>query len=146
MHAHTMQIALRLLDGRAQMANETGGLPPVISDAHPPFGGGQGYTPLDLFLMSYADCTATSLLTLLRDRMRRTVTGLEATATGTLRTEHPKAFSHIHLAMTIDSPDATDAEIKRAMASVEKKICAVQAMIRGNVETEVTVTLRRPQA
>lgn len=143
MNEDTIRLGIRRIDDMTQFTSTGSELAPVLIDSHPPFGGGHGYTPLELLLLSYESCTSMALISLLTERMRRTVAGIEAEAVGHLRTEHPKSFSRIELALTITSPDATEAEVARALDSAEKKICPVWDMIKGNVEVAVTFTVKR---
>lgn len=115
----------------------------VSIDYPPPLGTGDGYNPMELFLLSLGSCTATTLVTLMRDRMRRTVDGLSMTLSGNIRSTHPKIFETIHVRITLYSPDATEAEVVRAMSSAEKKLCPIWSMIQGNVHVENQVLIER---
>lgn len=142
MAQNDLETSIRLVDDkvRFETMNRTDTL---AIDLPPPYGDSQGYTPLDLFLTSFAACTATSLLTLMRDRMRKTIVGMTMRAVGTPKAEHPKAFSLIHLNIALISPDATEEEVLRALDSVERMICPIAAMIRGNVRVTTTIDLKR---
>lgn len=109
---------------------------PIAIDYAPPIGTGHGYNSMELLLLSFASCTCTSLITLLRDRMRVTVNGLTARAEGALAEEHPKKFETIHLYITLHSPDATEDKVQRALETSESKICPIWAMLKGNVEIQ----------
>lgn len=143
MAQNAVETQIRLVGDKVcfQTINQTG--VPITIDSPSPYGDGQGDTPLALFLTSFAGCAAMSLLTLLRNRMRKTVTGMTAQAVGVTKDEHPKAFSSIQLKITLVSPDATEKETLRALDSVENKICPVWAMIRGNVQVDTTIDFRR---
>ncbi len=56
---------------------------------------------------------------------------------GKVRGEHPKAFETIDVFLTIESPDVTEDEVRRAIETAEGKICPVVAMVRGNVQLKV---------
>jgi putative redox protein len=73
--------------------------PAVPIDYIPPLGDGQGYTPLELLLMSLAACSGGTVGLLLR-KMGRTVTGVKVCAKGTRRNQHPTSFRNIHLEFT----------------------------------------------
>ena len=106
---------------------------PITVDYIPPIGDGQGYTSLELFLMSLATCSGTSVLLLLR-KMRKTVTGCRVTAEGVRREQHPTSFERITLRFSVASPDATDSDVQKALQLAEDSICPVWAMIKHNVE------------
>ncbi|MCC8023488.1 MAG: OsmC family protein, partial [Clostridiales bacterium] len=88
-------------------------------------------------------CAATTMVSLLRNKMKRTVTDIRAEAVGDVREKHPKAFEHIQLTIDIASPDATGEEAETALQVTEEKLCPVWAMIRGNVEVDARVRLRQ---
>lgn len=138
-----MEVSLRLVDEKTRFAAQAKAYPEIVIDTYPPFGKGEGYPPTSLVLVALVSCAATGIVTLLRDRMRKTVSGFAAVARGHAREEHPKAFYRIDLHFTIASPDALEAEIERAIDSAERKICPVWAMLRGNVEVQATFTLER---
>jgi putative redox protein len=106
---------------------------PVNFDYKPPIGDGQGYNGLELLLMSFAGCSATALVYLLR-KMGKTVSGLEVNARG-MRTEQPPIkFDKIFLEFVLDSADTKNAEIERAISLAEQTVCPVWQMIKNNVE------------
>jgi putative redox protein len=75
--------------------------------------------------------------------MRRNVESLQAHATGKLRQEHPRAITDIELQLTIKSGDAEEADVQRAIDASEAKICPVWAMLKGNVNIQVSFTVER---
>jgi putative redox protein len=106
---------------------------PVITDYIPPLGDGQGYTPLELFLISLLTCSGGTIVSLLRKK-RKTVVSYSMSAEGYRREEHPTSFSKIVLHCELVSPDATDEDMRRCIELSEEKYCPVWAMIKGNVE------------
>lgn len=140
----TMNMAIRLVDDRVKFVTELEGQPSITLDAHEPSGHGGGYTPLDLFLASISSCLGMAMGGMVRGRLRRTITAMEIRTEGTLLEEHPKAFRTIRMHLILTSPDATDAEVARALDSAEKKVCPVWAMVKGNVEVASTFEIIRP--
>ncbi|HNR05238.1 MAG TPA: OsmC family protein [Bacillota bacterium] len=63
----------------------------IIIDYVKPIGDGEGYTSLELFLISLATCSGTSVSSLLR-KMNKDVNGLNITTYGERREEHPTYF------------------------------------------------------
>ena len=104
----------------------------ITVDYSPPLGDGQGYTSLELLLVSLATCSASTVVTLLRQD-GRTVSALQVRASGVRRTQHPTAFESIALAFTFHSPDATAEDVDRAMRISRDAVCPVWAMVKGNV-------------
>lgn len=138
-----LRASIRMSDGLSQYIAEAGALPPVTVDTHPPVGGGNGYTPLELLLISLISCTSMTTGSLLRDRMRRQVTDIKASGDGVLRETHPQTYETIDVHLEITSPDATEAEVARALKSAEEKVCPVWAMLKGNVDIRTTFELKR---
>lgn len=138
-----LEVQLQLVNEKVKFAGNSRSNPEVVIDYFPPYGDGEGYTSLELLLLSFSSCVGTGLLTLLRGKLQKTVTFLKATAKGTMREQHPKALTQIRLELTIKSPDTTDADVQ-AMLSAAEKICPVWAMLKGNVEISTTYTLINP--
>ena len=119
-----------------QKLGYTGGLrdlPPIPIDYVPPFGDGQGYTPLEMLLMSLAACSGGTIGLLLR-KMGRTVYCITVNAKGTRRQQHPTSFEKILLEFTVTSSDAKDDDIRLALQQAEESLCSVWAMVKGNAE------------
>ncbi len=110
--------------------------PAVPIDYIPPLGEGQGYTPLELLLMSLAACSGGTIGLLLR-KMGRTVTGIKVCAKGTRREQHPTSFRSIHLEFAVSSADTKDADMQKALTLAEESVCPVWAMVKGNAEITV---------
>jgi len=107
--------------------------PPIIMDYTPPLGDGQGYMPLELLLMSLANCSGGTLSFLL-NKMGKNITGVTVHAKGERRDTSPTSFRKIFLAFELHSEDAGDADVQKALKLAEESVCAVWAMVKGNVE------------
>jgi len=114
---------------------------PIAFDYKPPIGDGQGYNGLELLLMSFAGCSGTAIAFLLR-KMGKTVSGLKVHAKGLRREQPPIKFEKISLDFILDSPDAQDKEIQRAIRLAEESVCPVWQMIRNNVEVTAGYKLK----
>ena len=110
---------------------------PIAIDYTPPLGDDRGYTPLELQLISVAACSA-SAVALLARRMKREVSRITVAARGERRTEHPLCFARIELEFVVESPDASDAEVEKAIRMSEETYCPVWAMLKGNVQIAAT--------
>ncbi len=128
-----VSVAIELVDEKVRLRGSARGLPPLTADYFPPLGDGQGYTGLELLLLSLGACSATAIVPLLR-RMRKSVTGLTVNASGVRRTEHPTSFARIDIEFILASPDAELADLQKAVALAEGSICPVWAMLKGGVE------------
>ena len=139
-----ISVDLHTIDDKVKFAAVSRENPEIVLDYFPPYGEGKGYTSLELLLVSLGSCLSTTVITLMRDRMRKSVAGLSLRATGTTRETHPKAFTHIQLEMELTSPDAGDEDLRKAIAVSEEKLCPVWAMLKGNVEIQTEFRILRP--
>jgi len=105
----------------------------IIIDYVKPVGDGEGYTSLELFLISLATCSGTSVLSLLR-RMQKDVSGLKVTASGDRREVHPTYFKKILLHFELRSKDAEASDMEKALKISEESICPVWNMVKNNVD------------
>jgi putative redox protein len=130
-----LEASVKLLNGRMKYECRAGDNPPVITDYTPPMGDGEGYTSLQLFLISFATCSGGVVAPFLK-RMGKNVAGLTIRAEGKRRTEHPTCFESIRLYFEIKSDDVTDGDVQKVLAMAEEKYCPVWAMIKNNVTVE----------
>jgi putative redox protein len=104
----------------------------VFIDALQPLGEGDGYTPLELFLMSLATCSGMTLALLLR-KMNKNVSELSVIATGERRETLPKYFKNIQLKFELSSKDVQTDDIEGVIKNMEDYACPVWNMVKGNV-------------
>ena len=128
-----LSMTVELVNDKVRFSGSTRGLPPVSADYFPPLGDGQGYTGLELLLLSLAVCSGTAILPLLR-RMGKTVAGLKVSAAGKRRDRHPTSFERIDIEFLLASPDAVLADLQKAVAMAEGTICPVWAMLKGSCD------------
>ena len=134
---NTLTVRLQTIDDKVMFDATARENPAVTVDYFPPVGTGNGYTSLELLMIAFGSCVSTTLLTLLRYRMKKNVASLSAEVNGTLRDEHPKALKDITLLLKIKAEDLTEAEVQAALKIAEDTMCPVWAMIKGNVRVEV---------
>lgn len=94
----------------------------------------KGMTPLRLLLASLAGCSGSSVAALLR-RDAQPVTGVEVTARGQRRDEHPTVITSIELEFVVHG-DVDPARVEHALKLSEAQICPVWAMLK--VGTPIT--------
>lgn len=88
-----------LINDKVKFKGISGSNPEIIMDYVPPIGNGEGYTSLELFLLSLASCSGTAVTLMLR-KMRKDVSGLKVNIKGDRREENPTYFKTIqHLFM-----------------------------------------------
>jgi len=105
----------------------------VTFDYKPPIGDGHGYNGLELLLMSFAGCSGTAIVFLLR-KMGKNIAGLKVKAKGLRREQPPIKFEKIFLEFLVTSPDARDADVQRAIQLAEQSVCPVWQMLKNNVD------------
>ncbi len=129
------EVTVKLTNQKVQFTGVSKSNPnqPVTFDYKPPIGDGQGYTGLELLLMSLSGCSATAVVYLLR-KMGKTVSGLEVNAKGVRREQPPIKFEKIFLKFILNSKDAREADIQKAIQLAEQSVCPVWQMIKNNVE------------
>jgi putative redox protein len=133
----TLTVKLETIDDKAMFNATARENPPIVVDYFPPVGSGKGYTSLELLMISFGSCVSTTLMSILRHRMKKSVSGISADAHGTVREEHPKSLRHILLRLKIHADDVTEAEVQEALKTAENLVCPVWAMIKGNVDVNV---------
>lgn len=135
--AETLEVTLKLTNDKVQFTGVARSNPPVVCDYFPPLGDGQGYTGLELLLLSLATCSSSTIVPILR-KMRKTVVGFHVHAKGIRREQHPTSFEKIFLEFTVNSSDVAEADIQKAIKLSEDTYCPVWAMLRNNVEVITT--------
>ena len=139
--AQLLEVKLQLADNKLRFNANARDNPELVIDYFPPLGSGEGYTSLELLLASFGSCVSSTVLTLLRMKYKRQVNACAIRAKGTVREEHPRAFTNMDVMLTITSPDATETEVHNAIAVAEAQLCPVWSMLRGNVEATVSFQL-----
>jgi putative redox protein len=115
----------------------SGDNPEIITDYTPPFGDGEGYTSLELFLVSACSCLGGGVAVLMR-KMHKSLEALTVSAEGVRREQHPTSFESITFSVRVKSADATAADVEKAVELAEP-ICPVLAMMKGNVKLTTQV-------
>jgi len=137
----TLTVKMQTIDEKVMFSATSRENPEVVIDYFPPVGTGSGYTSLELLLASFGSCVGTGLLTLLRFRMKKSISGMSVAVTGTVREEHPKAIQHIVLKLKIKAKDLSEPEVRGALQVAENEICPVWAMVKGNVTVETEIEI-----
>lgn len=128
-----IEASAELTNDKLQFQGRARANPPIVCDAIPPLGDDRGYTGLELFLVSLADCSGSTVVSLLR-KMKKDVSGFRVNARGVQREEHPAYFQKIVLEFVLHSRDAAEADLEKAIRLTEEKYCPVWAMIKNTVE------------
>ena len=128
-----LEVTVTSINDKLGYTSSLRSMPPVTMGYVPPLGDGNGYTPLELLLMSLSTCSGATVGLLLK-KTGKTVTQVKVTAKGTRRETHPTSFTKIHLQFTVNSSDAKDADMQKAIKLAEDSVCPVWAMVKGNAE------------
>lgn len=128
-----LAVTASLMNQKVKFKGVSRSNPEIILDYTPPIGDGEGYTSLELVLISLASCSGTAIAQLLR-KMRKDVSGLTINVKGNRREQHPTYFERIFLEFNLVSRDAEASDLEKAIKLSEESICPVWNMIKGNVE------------
>ncbi len=106
---------------------------PITMDYLPPIGDGEGFLGLELLTMSFAGCVSTAIVALLR-KMGKHVGNYKMSVLG-YKKENPLALERISFAITVETEDANEEDIQKAL-SLAEQISPVWLAIKNNVEVE----------
>jgi putative redox protein len=140
--SETIKVKVDLVNDKVQFrgVSELNPNRTVQFDYIPPIGDGDGFAGLELLLLSLAGCSGTGVAYVVR-RMGKTVGSLTVLAKGAKVDGPPMKFETIDLEYLLRSPDLSEAETNRVLPIVEKSVCPVWAMIRGNCEIRAQIRL-----
>ncbi len=101
---------------------------------------GSAFTPMELFLVSLAGCTAMDVQWIM-DRERQTVEKFEVSIKGKRREEDPRYYESIDIEYVISGPDIKKTAVERAIRLSQQKYCSVHAMLKDNVRLNLSYTI-----
>jgi len=133
-----LEVQLQTINDKIKFSAKSRSNPDLTIDFFPPFGDGEGYTSLELLMISFASCVSSTMAILLRSRVKRNVSSIHVTAKGKVKEDHPKALSEIRLNLSIFSKDTENSDVETLLAALENKLCPVWSMIKGNVEIKTS--------
>jgi len=97
---------------------------------------GPAFTPMELFLVSLAGCTAMDVRWIL-DRQRQKVERFQIFVNGKRRDEEPRAYESIDLEYVVRGENIRKDAVERAIRLSQEKYCSVMAMVRGSVKLNI---------
>ncbi len=130
-----------LKNDKMMFLGESGGNT-VITDYVPPYGDGQGFMPLQLFLVSLSSCLGGTIQFLTKN-MQRHIGYLKVSAEGERRQTHPTMFERIKLSVRVVSADLTEDELSGMLKKAEETLCPVAAMVKNTVPLEMVFELTK---
>ncbi len=138
----TLKVSVGDLQGKMRLRGLGHDNQSVAIDYTPPMGDGDGFTSLELLLISLASCSSHSIQYVL-GTMNHAIANIRADATGHRRMDqHPTVLTSIELAYEITCPGLADETAKKAVEVAEEKYCPVWAMLKKSVEISWTLTVK----
>lgn len=127
-----MKLETRWVDGMSFESEVDGHK--ITIDAGSAVGGlNKGPTPKPLLLESLAGCTAMDVVSLAK-KMRADIDSFKVVVEGTVREEHPKYITHIHLQWVFTGKDLDHAKLEKACHLSRDKYCGVFYMLKKSSE------------
>jgi putative redox protein len=100
--------------------------------------GGAGPQPIELVAAALAGCTASDVITLLRDQKRQEVTGYEVSVEADQGERPPHPFVLVRIHHIVRGHHVDPAAVNEAIRLSEDKYCAVLAMLRNSAAITTT--------
>ena len=101
---------------------------------------GQAFTPMELFLVALAGCTAMDVQWIM-DRQRQKLNRFDIAIKGTRREEGPKYYDSIDIRYSFAGDNIRKDAVERAIRLSQEKYCSVRAMIKDSVKLNITYTI-----
>jgi putative redox protein len=101
---------------------------------------GRAFTPMELFLVSLAGCTAMDVQWIM-SRQRQKLDKLEISVRGIRRQEDPTYYERIDLDYVIGGQNIKRNAVERAIRLSQEKYCSVSAMLKDNVKLNINYTI-----
>ena len=101
---------------------------------------GRAFTPMELFLVALAGCTAMDVQWILK-RQRQKVDKLEVSARGIRREEDPRYYEEINIEYIIGGQGVTKSGVERAIRLSQEKYCSVKAMLKETVKVNTSYVI-----
>ena len=100
-----------------------------VIDGAPGFGGDTGMPPMRLLLLGVAGCSAMDVIHILRNRMRKPLTGLRVEVDAERAEEHPKVYTRIALKYLVKGNGLREKDVRRAIELSNDKFCSAVIML-----------------
>ena len=106
----------------------------IVIDGAPGFGRDTGMPPMRLLLLGAAGCSAMDVIHILKNRMRKTVTGLRVEVNADQAEDHPKVYTRIELKYLVKGQGLKEKDVRRAIELSNTKFCSAAIMLGKTVE------------
>jgi len=106
----------------------------IIIDGAPGFGRDTGMPPMRLLLLGVAGCSSMDVVHILKNRMRRPVTGMRVEVQSEQAEEHPKVYTRIELEYFVRGRGLKAKDVRRAIDLSNTKFCSAAIMLGETAE------------
>jgi putative redox protein len=106
----------------------------IVIDGAPGFGRDTGMPPMQLLLLGAAGCSAMDVVHILKNRMRKPVTGLRVEVKSEQAEEHPKVYTRIELRYLVRGRGLKEKDVTRAIELSNTKFCSAAIMLAKTAE------------
>jgi len=106
----------------------------IVIDGAPGFGRDTGMPPMRLLLLGAAGCSAMDVIHILKNRMRKTVTGLRVEVNADQAEDHPKVYTRIELKYLVKGQGLKEKAVRRAIELSNTKSCSAAIMLGKTAE------------
>ena len=106
----------------------------IVIDGAPGFGRDTGMPPMRLLLLGAAGCSAMDVIHILKNRMRKTVTGLRVEVNADQAEDHPKVYTRIELKYLVKGQALKEKDVRRAIELSNTKFCSAAIMLGKTAE------------
>lgn len=130
---NNLTVAADLINDKVKFSGASRHNNEIMIDSMLPTCDDNGYTPLELFLLSLATCSGMTVTLLLR-KMDKDVSGLKVIATGGRKDTPPTYFKNIFLTFEIESKDVQPDDMEKVLKLSEESKCPVWNMVKNTVE------------
>ena len=101
---------------------------------------GEAFTPMELFLLALAGCTAMDVQWIMT-KQRRKVDRFEISVKGIRREEDPRYYERIDLEYAITGDNITKNTVEHAIRLSQEKYCSVRAMLNEDVKLHIAYVI-----
>ncbi len=101
----------------------------IVIDGAPGFGGDSGMPPMRLLLLGVAGCSAMDVVHILKNRMRKPLTGLRVQVDFERAEAHPKVYTQIGLKYLLKGRGLKEKDVRRAIELSNEKFCSAAIML-----------------
>jgi putative redox protein len=125
-----MSTALALWTREKQFVVESGSGHAIVMDTGTGVGGrNTGPTPMELVLMGLAGCTGIDVVFILRDRMKKPLTGVEVRVSGERADTAPKVYTQLDVTYLLRGSGLPEKDALRAIRLSAEKYCSISVML-----------------